>query len=295
MAFNLYHLCIVIYFIIGISDAVGHEGSSNESQTISTNIGRTVSKGYQHNQYENKLDSSINNNTSILNKDKNGKGSDSNTTWRTTRRITSHNSHFTSTKYEVFYIDNGNNKSVATATSAILSRTLLNKDKGCVERRLDLRTIMFIILLVWVFIVAIVSNALAIFVILASRSLRQHPTNLLVASLNFCDIGVILCSVPIRLDNIVYNQFCFDIQVCRFFNATDFLFHISSISHLFAIAIERCVAVRAPFFHRYSLTSKRILQVVGVTWLYSAIWAGLSMFHWERPETITETSNIIFG
>ena len=210
--------------------------------------------------------------------------------------ITADTKASTSKIYQGLY-HNQSNQSARSTIGTILNSNLNNnnnKNNGCVERPLDLRTIMFIILLVCVFIVGIASNGLAIVVIFASRSLRRHPTNLLVASLNLCDIGVILCSVPIRLDDLAYNRFCFDIHVCRFFNVTDMLFHISSISHLFAIAIERCVAVRAPFFHRYSLTSRRILQVAGATWLYSAIWAGLSMFDWEYPHALEETSKIVY-
>ena len=284
---TLYFLFTAISLIFSSTDASTRRGYITEGQAISPTTGE-----HQHNIYNQHISDSTENAQKVYIYRKTSHG---NITRRTTSRITSKNAQYTATKDRVFdFKDNGNNKSLKTTTSAVLSKTFLGNNNGCVERRLDLRTIMFIILLVCVFIVAIVSNGLAIFVILASRSLRRHPTNLLVASLNFCDIGVILCSLPIRLDGIVYNRFCFDIHVCRFFNATDFLFHISSISHLFVIAIERCVAVRAPFFHRYTLTSQRILQVVGVTWLYSAVWAGLSMFDWEKPDTITDTSKIIF-
>ncbi|XP_066933986.1 adenosine receptor A2b-like [Clytia hemisphaerica] len=159
----------------------------------------------------------------------------------------------------------------------------------CEQRRLNLRTVLYIILLVFVFIVGIVSNVLAVCVILTSRSLRQYPTNLLIASLNLCDIGVILCNIPLRADQLIYDNgsFCFDIHACRFFHVTDLLFHVSSISHLFVIAIERCVAVRAPFFHRYSVTSKTILKVACMTWTYSALWTGVGMFNWENPSLET--------
>lgn len=163
--------------------------------------------------------------------------------------------------------------------------TTMNFSNKCMERNLDVRAILYTVLMVCVFIVALIGNGVGVTVIYLSKMLRKHPTNLLVASLNLCDIGVILCSIPLRLDQILYGRFCFDIHACRFFNVTDLLFHISSISHLFVIAIERCVAIRAPFFHRYTVSTKTVVQAIVITWVYSAIWTGVGMFDWENSST----------
>lgn len=144
------------------------------------------------------------------------------------------------------------------------------------------RDIIFVFLLVCVFIIAVVGNSFAVVVIVLSKTLRSHPTNIFIASLAASDLGVTFFTIPITIDGYIYRQnFCFHELVCKMSNFTELVFHISSVSHLFAIAIERFLAIKAPFAHHTIMTKKTTFICVLATWLYSVIWAFLGMVNWE--------------
>eukprot|EP00111_Clytia_hemisphaerica_P021147 TCONS_00062302-protein len=155
-----------------------------------------------------------------------------------------------------------------------------------------LNRVIFGVLIV-VFIVGFLVNTLAVTVILASRSLRRQWTNLFVASLNICDIGVILFVVSLRIDDYLYDGFCFDIHVCRLFNIADSIFHSCSISHLFVMAIERFIAVRMPFVYQRYFNHRTTIQIICATWLYSIGWGVAGSFKWDAQDGIIQSSSFI--
>ena len=150
----------------------------------------------------------------------------------------------------------------------------------------------FAVVLICVFVIGLMGNGLAVIVIFLSRSLRKQSTNLFVASLNLCDIGVILCIVPLRINEALYDDFCFGIHVCRYFNLSDSLFHVSSISHLFVMAIERYVAVRVPFVYHRQFNRTMTIKIICATWMYSVLWTLASVIKWSSP--ITASTHINF-
>lgn len=180
--------------------------------------------------------------------------------------------------------------------TAINNFTRLHQQLHCQQATSSTRFRLYVTILIFVFVVGLLGNLLAVTVILASRSLRRQWTNIFVASLNFCDIGVILCVLPFRISGYLYDmEFCFDLHACRFFNLADILFLTSSISHLFVMAIERFIAVRVPFLYQRIFNRSLTFKIIAATWLYAVAWTVASAFQWgtlfESSSFVTEQYN----
>ena len=116
-----------------------------------------------------------------------------------------------------------------------------------------------------------------------SKKLKRHPVNFFVASLNVCNTGVIICCIPLKIHRELHSHnFCFPKTVCYFYNFGDFAFHVCSVTHLFVMAVERFIAVKAPFYHKIHITRKRTIKSLILTWLYSFFWIILGFVPWQQ-------------
>nr|AWO67320.1 GPCR14 [Clytia hemisphaerica] len=142
--------------------------------------------------------------------------------------------------------------------------------------------IILIIILISVLIIGLTGNVFIFYVIFRSRKLQRHPANFFIASLNICNIGVLLTSIPLKIHaEMHHGNFCFSKEACSFYNFIDLAFHVSSVTHLWVIAIERFIAIKAPFHHRHRITRRFTIKVLIVTWLYSLFWILLSFVKWQ--------------
>lgn len=155
----------------------------------------------------------------------------------------------------------------------------------CKQVSTDGRSLFFMLLLTCILIVGILGNCSAIGVIMLSRNLRIQQMNLFIVSLAFTDLGALLFVTSLRIDIHRHNQnFCFNLATCKMFNATDIIFHIGSVSHLFVIAVERFIAIKKPFFYRaYMTTSVTYACVIGI-WMYSIAWSLAGLFKWDATD-----------
>ena len=172
---------------------------------------------------------------------------------------------------------------VTSPTLHANNSTIANSNRQhCRTTTKSIRFQLYVAILIFVFVVGLLGNLIAVTVIMLSRSLRRQWTNIFVASLNLCDIGVILCIIPVRIDGYLYDtEFCFDIHTCRFFNTADILLYTSSISHLFVMAIERFIAVRVPFLYQRIFNRSLTIKIIAATWCYSIAWTVASTFSWD--------------
>ena len=170
--------------------------------------------------------------------------------------------------------------------------TIADNYQHCDATTGSIRFKIYVAILIFVFVVGLLGNLIAVTVIMFSKSLRRQKTNIFVASLNFCDIGVILCVIPFRIDGYLYDNFCFNIHVCRFFNTADTLFYTSSISHLFVMAIERFIAVRVPFLYQRIFNRSLTIKIIAATWFYSILWAVASTISWDSLPLLESSAHI---
>lgn len=186
--------------------------------------------------------------------------------------------------------NNTNNlKLSATTTNDSSNKTVQhNKQEvpstACLFEEPSLKSFIFVVIFILIFLVGFCGNCIAFVVILISKPLRAIPSNLFLAALTLSDIGAITFIIPVRLDAYFHSgNFCFTKDVCRMFNITDSLFHVASMSHLYLIAVERFVAVCNPFFYQRCVSTKTTLVCIISTWIYAVVWACLSLFDWENP------------
>lgn len=195
-----------------------------------------------------------------------------------------------------------NNTSVCNNNSSRLDNSTSISDKNtsksdnvpinsnvCKKRSTSLKINTYIVVLVCIFVVGILGNVLAVVTVLSSKRLRKQPTNRLITSLCLCDLGALLFLTPIRLDTYSHGKnFCFDVTVCKMFNIFDFIFHVNSITHLFIITVDRYVAVSAPFRHQRTMARpSTLIFCIAFSWVYSGVWASLSVFDWADATKIT--------
>ena len=179
-----------------------------------------------------------------------------------------------------------------SSTSLSNNTTIADSYQHCDKTTDSVRFKMYVAVLIFVFVVGLLGNLIAVTVIMFSRSLRRQWTNIFVASLNMCDIGVILCVVPFRIDGYLYDNFCFNIHVCRFFNTADTLLYTSSISHLFVMAIERFIAVRVPFLYQRIFNRSLTIKIIAGTWFYAILWTVASTISWDSLPLLESSAHI---
>ena len=134
-----------------------------------------------------------------------------------------------------------------------------------------------------VIIVSVIGNALVCLAVALSPKLRETPSNYFLASLAISDIMFSIFILSIRCDVILReNYFCFNIHVCEMFLIMDLISTPASISHLFVIAVDRYLCITSPFKYQIIMSKKRAFYVIGLIWIYAAVWAGLGTFTWDE-------------
>jgi len=162
-----------------------------------------------------------------------------------------------------------------------------NFQDPCFHNKLDTKAIILMLILVCIFVIGLIGNGLVAMVLIKSKKLKRHPANLFVASLNVCNTGVIICCIPLKIHRELHSHnFCFPRTVCYIYNFGDLAFHICSVTHLFVMAVERFVAVKAPFYHKIHITKKRTIKSLIWTWLYSFFWIMLGFVPWQQTHQI---------
>ena len=83
------------------------------------------------------------------------------------------------------------------------------------------------------------------------------------------------------------NYFCFNIHVCKMFVIVDLISVPASISHIFVIAVDRYLGITSPFKYQVIMSKKRAFYVIGLIWIYAAVWAGLGTFTWDKHHELS--------
>ena len=171
-----------------------------------------------------------------------------------------------------------NQTAVINVTNNILSVTGLCDESPRIEGKNLFFTLFYSVICV----IALLGNSLAMIVILTSKQLRKQAAYLFAASLAYADIGIVLFTLPIRINMYMYQQnFCWGESACKMYVFTDHNFNVCSVIHLFVIAVDRYIAITDPFRHHVLMTRRLTVAIIAFIMVYSATWASLGMFRWD--------------
>ncbi|XP_057290273.1 uncharacterized protein LOC130612959 [Hydractinia symbiolongicarpus] len=151
----------------------------------------------------------------------------------------------------------------------------------------DFNLIGFIYLMVLI-PTTIVGNILVVIVVRMSPNLRKQTTYIFLSSLAVADalIGAITLVLKARItwDN---GLFCLPTFMCWFTILVETMLSLSSVTHLFVIAIDRYFSLKYVYRYNVVMTRKRIFMVVAFVWIFSFLTAVLGIFKWDQPNKLS--------
>ncbi|XP_078364754.1 adenosine receptor A3-like [Oculina patagonica] len=123
-------------------------------------------------------------------------------------------------------------------------------------------------------------NALVIVAVKSTRRLRTK-SNILLACLAATDFMVALTVQPSYIAMAIFFLEGKNVnEVCAFEKISRVLFNVFcavSLFHLVLISLERCLAVKHPFYHDSHITATRLIIASGITWIL-ALFPGIMDF-----------------
>ena len=173
-----------------------------------------------------------------------------------------------------------------TTTPALRNKTTI-PEGGC--RAAPSRFgIGFSVFLIFVIIIAIVGNAIVIAGVLYTPSLRSQVTNRFIISLAVSDILTPMIILPFKIDIALHDgAFCHSDAACKLLVTLTAFLNIASLSNIFLITVDRFTAIVRPLSYVTIMSESRAVKLIVLVWIYSAIWAGLGIFNWEKPHEIS--------
>ena len=163
------------------------------------------------------------------------------------------------------------------------SRHKISNDNLC-SQRATTRKLILTLLTAFISIFGIIGNAIVILAVSLHSKVRQKNRFFFLMSLALADIGVSLFMTTLKAQMFFHNgNFCMDIIACSFFQLTDTLFPVASMTHILVISVDRWIAIRLPYDYARIATGKIRKMSVACVWFYSLIWVLSGTFKWESP------------
>ena len=119
-------------------------------------------------------------------------------------------------------------------------------------------------------LVTILGNLLVCFTIMSNKRL-QSSTNYFIFSLSLSDLLLGLIVLPFSTLNTLTGQWPLGAVFCNVYISSDVMLCTISILQLFAISLDRYVAVTMPFRYLAMLTRKRTFIICASIWIFSFI------------------------
>lgn len=183
---------------------------------------------------------------------------------------------------------NHNNTSTKTTTSTPVFRNKTTFPEGGCRAESSAFGIGFSVFLIFVILISIVGNAIVIAGVLYTPSLRSQVTNRFIISLAVSDILTPIIILPFHIDIALRDgAFCHSDAACKFLVMLSTFFNIASLSNIFLITVDRFTAIVRPLSYVTIMSESRAAKLIGLVWIYSAIWAALGIFNWETPHEIS--------
>lgn len=136
--------------------------------------------------------------------------------------------------------------------------------------------------------ITIFGNLLVVMVIFSTRCLRQQHMYLSLSSLAVADLLVGLITFPMYA-KLQWDAYCFELPffMCWTFFFIEVTLSLTSSIHLFAIAVDRYIALRFTYEYNSGMTRTRSLLAIASIWIFSIFWASLFVFRWDAPSELS--------
>ena len=188
-------------------------------------------------------------------------------------------------------ITNSNNGVINSTCGALINSTSYNNtliSASICDAPLSKRYLALAVFSAVVAFMGVVGNTLAISVFVFSKKFRQRISNSFLVSLAFADLGVTAFVTSVKVDRYYHNNsFCHGLILCAFFQITDSLFPITSLTHLLILCIDRWYAVTKPYQYRKFASRRKAKQIIGCIWVYSLLWTLFGVLKWEYPAAVS--------
>ena len=125
-------------------------------------------------------------------------------------------------------------------------------------------------------IVGTLGNGGLIYILLRNRDMRNIP-NLLILNLSLGDFLYLTFNVPFYIANYLSGSLDWNLDLCRFVNAVQFISQGVSVLTLTALSTDRYYAIARPLKQRQSDSTRRTLGLAAGIWLLSIVFAIPSM------------------
>ncbi|KAL7844063.1 hypothetical protein SRHO_G00226020 [Serrasalmus rhombeus] len=149
-------------------------------------------------------------------------------------------------------------------------------------------SVVYISLELLIALLAVAGNVLVCWAVCLNSNL-QSITNFFVVSLAVADIAVGLLAIPFAIT--ISTGFCSNFHGCLFIACFVLVLTQSSIFSLFAIAVDRYIAIKIPLRYNSLVTSQRAKGIIAVCWILSVIIGLTPMLGWNmRATDVTNSS-----
>ncbi|CAH1785226.1 unnamed protein product [Owenia fusiformis] len=133
-------------------------------------------------------------------------------------------------------------------------------------------TILITIPMVFIIVAGTLGNGLVILSVFKFERLRSMA-NRFIVSLAFADLLVSATVTPFSAIKDITGQWYMGAVMCDIIQANDILFSTASILHLCCISIDRYMAIMYPYQYVSSMTKHRVIIMIVLAWLLSALLA----------------------
>ncbi|XP_072517809.1 adenosine A2a receptor b [Salminus brasiliensis] len=153
-------------------------------------------------------------------------------------------------------------------------------------------SVIYIALELLIALLAVAGNVLVCWAVCLNSNL-QSITNFFVVSLAVADIAVGLLAIPFAIT--ISTGFCSNFHGCLFIACFVLVLTQSSIFSLFAIAVDRYIAIKIPLRYNSLVTSQRAKGIIAVCWILSVIIGLTPMLGWNMRTTNATSSSCPAG
>lgn len=184
---------------------------------------------------------------------------------------------------DVLYPSNSSDSDASVTTSNITDvfdvSTFAGEDGP--PRYQPWQAVLISLILICVILCTIIGNGLVVLAICMVRKLRV-PYNYLLVSLAAADMSVAIFVMPLALLNEIQGEWILGETVCDMWTSSDVLLCTASILNLCMISVDRYFAITRPLQYAAKRTPKRMLLIVFIVWISSALISIPPLFGWKE-------------